>query len=454
MPIFNEKPFTSITVKINQLLKPNRNPDLEDELLELFLHDLLDLIELQPGPGPAEAARAVRKNIKYGSSVGSQLRSLDLLELLVMNLGSRIGPQIASDEKLIDVLKGIVNGTGRTGLGTVYDRRVQQKVRNMAIGWKLELRDLGGYRGMALLWQCIPGQKSRSRGHTRSRSAFDDQYAIDDVPGTPDLRRSSPPDLTRSPSELRKSPPPPRPLEASPFAGRDIRRENRRTEKYEKKAEKSEKKADKKRKKRSKRGVLYADEQYKIPQINYDVEAPKIRNVLADCQSHTAALSNLLLQLPDGVDPLSDDKLVKEFHKCKKVRHAVLKYLQFVGAGDESLKPEKTRQLDEEFLGSLIMANESLVTVFKLYDRACGFTEEDPRPEESDSDESYYTSDSDDLEDQMDSLDIQEGSSSRLQEAMSKPAPPPPVSRKKSFDSESLKTVESNPFGDSHELGR
>lgn len=450
MPLFSDKSMTSITVKINQLSKPHRNSDLEDESIELYLQDLIDLIDLQPGNGPVEAARAVRKNIKYGETIEVQLQALNLLELLVLNSGPKIGSSIASDEKLADVLKGVLTGTGKTGTGSLYDRHVYQKVKNLAIGWKSELRDLKGYRHLASLWRYIPGSKGKSRGHSRqTSSAFDDEFAYD----TPSSPKSPPrsPQPPRPPRELKKSPPP-RPVLASPYnIGQESPRKDRT--KNSKQKEKSKKKS----RKRSKNGVVYADEQYKIPQINYDVEAPKIRNVLADCQSHTAALQNCLLQLRDGQDPLDDEKTCKEFNKCKKIRRAVLKYLQFVGAGDESGKSDKIRKLDEEFLGSLIFANELLVSVFKQYDRACGYTEEDPRPqeEESDSDESYYTSDleeeeeepeeepeqEDSIELRLEAVDIQEGTSSKLQQALRQL---PPLSE---ADSE-------NPFGDSHALGR
>lgn len=486
MPIFGEKPHTSITVKVNQLSKPNRNEDLEDDSIELYLSDLILLIKLQPGSGPSEAARAIRKNIKYGTTVATQLNALHILELLVLNAGLKIGPVVASDEKLLDVLKGIITGSGSTGTGSKYDKAVQTKTRNLAVGWKLELDGLEGYKYMANLWKVSGGKgralSSHQRGHRRTTSAFGDENALEepdllDVDDEPVARSARSPRTARSPPRPAKKSPPPRPVLASPYTSA-------------KPANDKPKKKDrsKKKKKRSRNGIVYADEQYRIPQINYKVEAPKIRNVLSECHTHTAALNNSLLTLPAGTSPLDNEKTAKEFEKCRKIRRRVLQYLQFVGAGEESTKSTEIIQMEEEFLGSLIMANEQLVATFTQFDKASGYTPENPGPHhydaasDSDSDESYYSSDSEEEEEEpvedsielrLDSAHILEGSSSRLQEAMRKPPPVPqkpastelaaepakeqtipehPTLKRVATDATNVSVGSGDPFGDKHEL--
>ncbi|SGZ58298.1 CIC11C00000001381 [Sungouiella intermedia] len=464
MPIFGEKPFTSITVKINQLCQPHRNDDLEDDSIELYVTDLIDLIKLQL-TGAVEAARAVRKKIKYGNTVEEQLLALSLLELLVLNSGPKIGQVLASDDKLLDLLKNILSGNVRSGLGFDYDPQVAQKVKNLAIGWKSELADLDGYRGMAQLWKYIPRQLKQPRTGLSSR--FDSEASSESR--SPRRVRSDSVDerfneyerassRNRSNSN-RKSPAPPRPTAASPYASKT-----------------SDNGDKKKKKKKSARGKKYADEEFEIPQINYKVEAPKIRNVIAECHTHTTALSNLLLALPAGSDPLSDDRIAKEFEKCRKVRRSVLRYLQYVGAGGEEGKSAEVVAMDEEFLGSLIVANEQLVTTFQQFDKASGYTAENPAPvypeegEEEESDESCYLSESDSelLTDGVGSMTVQE-SSSRLQEAVKSPPPrpfksanlrpktesePKPLQRPPVAKTQSSGFVDSaDPFGDSHEVG-
>ena len=129
MPLFSDHAYTSITIKINQLADPKRNDEIDDSI-ELYLSDLIELIKVQSNSGAVEAARAIRKKIKYGDSRAEQLRALQILELLVLNGGPSIGPIIARDDKLLDVLKGII-----------MEQHEQELVLNMIVKFKKS----GGY---------------------------------------------------------------------------------------------------------------------------------------------------------------------------------------------------------------------------------------------------------------------------------------------------------------------
>lgn len=462
MPIFGEKPVTSITVKINQLSTPHRNEDIDDSI-ELYLSDLIHLIQLQTSTGAIEAARAIRKNIKYGDSVGQQLRALSVLELLVLNSGPKIGSIIAQDDKLLDVLKGIIDGHGKTSLGSPYDKQVQAKVRGLARGWRSELDGMNGFKYMATLWKNIPGSKNReSAGHSRSQSANVFDSADDNT------NKYSPP----STPEVTKRTPPPRPTTASPYAS--TRNKSLTLTRFGESLSDSKNSKKKKRRRRGKNGVLYADQEYKIPQINYKVESPKIRATISDCVTHTTALNNALITMPNGLSPLDDEKANSEFEKCRSIRRKVLRYLQYVGAGDESTKSREVLAMDEEFLGSLIGANEQLVAVFKKFDEACGYTEDNPAPNydddvDSEGYESYYTDESSDenlnndesatISNGLKSVYLdQEGSSSSI---IAKKSPPPPRPAKPSALLQHTKpelskvdtndSVSSDPFGDGNE---
>lgn len=382
MGVFSDRPYTSITVKVDQLVQSSGEDDDTEFSMELYLSELIHLIEVQPHSGSVEAARAIRKKVKYGLSVKEQLRALSLLELMVLNSGQKIGSAIASDEKLAEVLRGIIKGSGRTGSGGSYDPRVRRKVSSLAVGWKEELEGLSGYHALGVLWKTLPKtRKLHSRVSSASSNVFDS--SLDDVSAR-DLDLSLAPD---TPLQRKKSPPP-RPSTRSPYA---VNSPNENEGSSKKKL---------RRKKRS-RKYLNADELYKIPKINYDVEAPKIRLVIADCHTHTAMLQNMLLTLPLDSDPFDDRKIMLEFDKCKSIRRKVLRYLQFVGAGDELTKSTKTKILDEEFLGSLILANEQLVEVFHKFDLACDSSgqqrpQDNPNDELSESESSYYTDETSD----------------------------------------------------------
>ncbi|WPK27238.1 hypothetical protein PUMCH_004615 [Australozyma saopauloensis] len=371
MPIFGEKPFTSITVKVNQLC--NKSDDFGS--IELYLGDLLSLISLQSS-GATEAARAIRKNIKYGNS---QLvdRALTLLELLVLNGGIAIGKTFSTDDKLLHVLKVVLRGSPRTSNETGGDKNAMKKMRGIALGWKYELKDIDGLQGLATLYKAIPTTKPREEtrlGPSKQR-VFDDELSHEDI----EVGLSS---KYSGESEPRR--PPPRPKTLSPSI-KNVHSFN------DSQPIRSHKKDKKKPKKKN-----YADTEFEIPQINYKVEAPKIRATIADCQTHATALKNSILSVPKESDASQDANVQKCFKKCRTTRRAILRYLQFVGAGNVADKSREVRELDEEFLGSLIAANEQLVNALTRYDEACGISRygQSYDNEESSSDDSanYITS--------------------------------------------------------------
>ena len=222
MPLFEAHNYTAITVKINQLSEANRNDEI-DNLIELYMSDLIDLIKLQGNVGASEAARAIRKNIKYGKDQDTQLRSLYILELLVLNSGHKIGAIIARDDKLLDVLKGILNHLGTTGSGSHYSKDITDKVTALALGWRTEVAELDGYKYLASLYKFIPKYlKLRShRTHRRTGSSNIFETAEDNAvlsPRSSGRQRSvSPPSRPSTPPPRFKSPPPPRPKTSSPY---------------------------------------------------------------------------------------------------------------------------------------------------------------------------------------------------------------------------------------------
>ncbi|KAI5952306.1 hypothetical protein KGF54_003172 [Candida jiufengensis] len=473
MAIFSDHSYTSITIKVNQLIQ-HKNDEIED-IMELYLSDLLHLIKIQPQSGATEAARAIRKKIKYGDSVEEQKRALKLLELLVLNSGNKIGTIIARDDKLLDVLKSIINGHGKTGLGSNYDVKIQKMAINMSLGWKTEFQDLQGYKYMQELYKNIPKRIRNDSTPRRNRTPESDEeeylddendpYSDDNTYDEPrqSKSKSSTPRATKSPKIQSPKIPPPRPTTASPYS----------TTKKDKKDKKKSKK------KKSKNGIIYADEEYAIPQINYKLETPKINNLLSECNSITITLNNQLLHLSSNESPQDSTEIMKNFNQCKKIRRKILKYLQFVGAGNTEDKSPEILRKDEEFLSRLIFANEQLIETFKKFDSKSGYSQENPAPsldddrEWSDSDESYY--DSEEYESEVE--DTPEDSiSSRLQSVTmdTKRAPPPPPPTKKFEKQPTLKNgfnengnrptlskmetsdsvVSNDPFGDKNEVSK
>lgn len=367
MPIFGEKPFTSITVKVNQLCKIRE----DNESIELYLGDLLSLISLQ-STGPSEAARALRKNIKYGNNSEAKL-AMNLLELLVLNGGLSIGKAFASDDKLISVIRSVLKGSNASLSRDPYDEETVQTMRAIAIGWSSELKDLPGLQPLANLYKDIP--KTRSRNHFNEVAT---RGALNTVPAESLLNNSL---MQKNASSLEKvAPRRPKTLSPSLPVSESFRTSKRAHS----------------NKRRDKKSKAYADLEFKIPQINYKVEAPKIRSTIADCQTNATALENSILALPPNMNAELDPSVQNWFKKCKATRRSVLRYLQFVGAGNVAAKDQDVRKLDEEFLGSLIAANDQLVCALKRYDFACGVVSYNTGSdvESSSSDEHFYRSDS------------------------------------------------------------
>jgi hypothetical protein len=77
-----KKPYSAVTVAVETFTSEQWE---EDDLSGI--PDLVEVVKLQ-ATGPAEAARAIRKKLKYGN-VHRQLRALILLDGLIQNAGSR-----------------------------------------------------------------------------------------------------------------------------------------------------------------------------------------------------------------------------------------------------------------------------------------------------------------------------------------------------------------------------
>lgn len=87
--------------------------------------DLVEVIKLQAS-GPTEAARAIRKKLKYGS-VHRQIRALVLLDGLIQNAGPQFQRAFA-DEPLLERLRVC-------GSSDMSDPAVKKKCRELFALW-------------------------------------------------------------------------------------------------------------------------------------------------------------------------------------------------------------------------------------------------------------------------------------------------------------------------------
>lgn len=107
------------------------------------LPELVEVVNLQD-TGPTEAARAIRKKLKYGN-VHRQLRALTLLDGLIQNAGPRFQRTFA-DEALLERLRFC----GTAGLS---DPEVRKKCTELFAGWAAEYKSTPGMGQVASLYK-------------------------------------------------------------------------------------------------------------------------------------------------------------------------------------------------------------------------------------------------------------------------------------------------------------
>lgn len=307
MGVFTDHPHTAITDTINNIItSPHLDPEIE-------LPSLLNLIKLQYS-GPTEAARAMRKKLKYGT-VKEELKSLDLLNCIVCN-GGKDMTEIYNDRKLLQQLRDM-------SVNTQLDKSVRVRVINMAIFWHNNFEEkYKYYKGVVDLKSRMPDYERKIKKQQKNIDFMNDEAIHDD-------------EQPHTNAALNKK--------------------------------------------------------YKIPKINLEAESPRIKLLIAESTTCSINLTNSLHTLSANQHPSTDDKTQQNFEKARVVRRKILRYLQLVDS--------------EEFLGSLIHANEELVSALKLYTECAERVD-------GDSDDDYFDDDDDDEEAGQRYPDVSEDSDS------------------------------------------
>lgn len=315
MGFLSDHPHTAITETLDRCVS---TPDCS---LEVELGTLVGLIrnknsEYEYETNQEEAARALRKKLKYGNRL-QQSRGLDLLDLFVSQ-GLRFAVMY-NDDKLLDRLRGIALNRVPDSRGARYSSKVVKKCANYALGWykyvvSSGLQSSRGYAGLVELGRTVK-QHYAGVQRSKNRSNFMDDQADESVHASSD-----------------------------------------------------------------------PDQLYGIPRIDVRKAAPTIRMVISDGLAAAIALRNALMVLPAGARSTDDEEATARFIQARSLRRKVLRYLQLV--------------TEEEFLGSLIHANDELVQALASYDEKSGdsvassdelYTDED---EDEDQDSSDYESSS------------------------------------------------------------
>ncbi|KAJ4393812.1 hypothetical protein N0V93_003027 [Gnomoniopsis smithogilvyi] len=307
-----KKPYSAVTVTIEQLTSEAHE---EDDLSGI--PDLVEVIKLQAS-GPTEAARAIRKKLKYGSA-HRQLRALTILDGLIQNAGSRFQRTFA-DEMLLERLR--VCGTS-----DLSDPDVKRKCSELFRSWASEYKTTPGLERVARLYKELPKRKQvvtqeRSKVIRETDNPFGDDEDEPPAPAPPVAESSS----SRGPQLST-----PATGQVSSFS-------------YLSSKDKSSKKKDKKSKKSRHR--------------KFDLEAEKDQMKVTIAESSIAAtnLNNALQSINRERERISDNALaVAHFETCKQLRRKILRYIHHIES--------------EQWLGSLLHANDELVMALMTFEQ-------------------------------------------------------------------------------------
>ncbi|KAK7976015.1 hypothetical protein PG989_014478 [Apiospora arundinis] len=316
-----KKPYSAITVTIDRLTSEQFE---EDDLSGI--PDLVEVIKLQAA-GPTEAARALRKKLKYGN-VHRQIRALTLLDGLIQNAGPRFQKTFA-DEPLLERLR--VCGTS-----DLSDPEVKKKCSELYRGWAAEYKGTPGLERIAALYKELPRRKQvvtqekskviRETDQDPFRDSEDEQEQQSKASSTPQASSSQTPVSYPQPAGTVQS-----------FSHV---KSNSKSGSFFSSSSSKDKKKDKGKKK----------------PFNLEAEKASMKVAIADSSIAATNLNNALQSINREKERISDNALALErFEACKKLRRKILRYIHHVN--------------DEEYLGGLLHANDELVTALMTFEQ-------------------------------------------------------------------------------------
>ncbi|KIH88230.1 vhs domain containing protein [Sporothrix brasiliensis 5110] len=325
-----KKPYSAVTVTIENLTGEAYE---EDDLSGI--PDLVEVIKLQAS-GPTEAARAIRKKLKYGS-VHRQLRALTLLDGLIQNAGPRFQRSFV-DEMLLERLR--VCGTS-----DMSDPDVRKKCSVLFRGWAAEYKNTPGMERLARLYKELPQRKqvvtqAQSRVVRETENPFDDDEDEADTAANAAAAAAAASfsSSSRTFAPQTQTQPTGR-IESFSSLGRDG----------------SSSSSSKPSKAKDKRSSTSGNKKSRKP-FNLEAEKPVMKATIADASIASTDLTNTLQTINRELERISENEAaIARFEKCKLLRRKILRYIYLVNS--------------EEYLGSLLHANDELVTALMLFEQ-------------------------------------------------------------------------------------
>ncbi|KAK3381302.1 hypothetical protein B0H63DRAFT_524031 [Podospora didyma] len=314
-----KKPYTAVTVTVERLTS---EAIPENDLSGI--PDLVEVVNLQDS-GPVEAARAIRKKLKYGN-LHRQLRALTLLDGLIQNAGPRFQRTFA-DEPLLERLRFCATAD-------LSDPDVKKKCAELFRSWASEYKNTRGMERVASLYKELPRRKhavtqERSKVLKETANPFgDDEDDEEKSPAGP-----SQPSQSSQPSSRRTAS-----VSGSQAFGNQITGQVQSFSQVGK----DKKKKDKKSKKHK--------------PFNLEVEKEQMKAHIAEASIASINLTNTLQSINREKERISENPTaVQRFETCKQLRRKILRYIHHVDS--------------EQWLGGLLHANDELVTALMTFEQ-------------------------------------------------------------------------------------
>lgn len=301
--------------------------------------DLVEVVNLQDS-GPAEAARAIRKKLKYGN-LHRQLRALTLLDGLIQNAGPRFQRSFA-DEPLLERLRF-------AGTADLSDPEVKKKCAVLFRSWAAEYKNTRGMERVASLYKELPKRKQvvtqeKSKVLKETENPFGDEEDEQPTAGS-----SPQPGHSRQKSSI-SNPPVTGTIQSFSYT-----------------------KQDKKKKEKEKKGK-------KPKPFDLEAEKEQMKAHIAESSIASTNLMNTLQSINREKERISENQTaVERFETCKQLRRKILRYVSSPFTRTVKKIPQtitnreilcKIHLVDsEQWLGSLLHANDELVTALMTFEQ-------------------------------------------------------------------------------------
>ena len=277
------------------------------------------------------------RDSKYGD-VHRQLRALTILDGLIQNAGSRFQRAFA-DEPLLERLRVAATDS-------FSDQEVKQKCGVLFRQWAVSYKSTPGLERIASLYKQLPQRKKPIRQDQSKVLRETEQEA------EAEARAETSPTSPTAPSSSLPSIAPVLPgPQVTPVYKYDIN-----GKKIKNKPEKVAKSAE--------------PTKTTVKPFDIEREKPQLLQTIASSSVASTNLTNALRLVNRESKRVSEDpETVKRFETCKMLRRQILRYIQNV-------------ENNEEWLGSLIHANDELVNGLRAYEVLDKSVEEDSDSED------------------------------------------------------------------------